>query len=194
MANPNSPFGLRPTGRNRSGGPVELNPYIKASADGTAIFQNDAVTITVANRISANVTPGTSLYAGVALNYGALSTLTNHAVIDQPDAVFEVQTDGSATFAESSGLQMNANLSVATAGNASTKISGHALSTTSLAVGSTLDVKVFQLGREAVPNSTNTVAGVTYGLQIGNDLGIYAKVLIVFNKHRMTAGAQIAGI
>jgi hypothetical protein len=192
MANLNAPFGLRPTGRNKNGGPVELNPYTKAASEGNAIYQWDAVTVDVNNRISANITPGTSYYAGVALNYAAASVLSQHMLMDQDDALFEIQADG--TLNEASGIGMNANISTSTAGSSATKISGQALSASSLATTNTLDLKVVQKGREAVPNANNTVAGVVYGTYIGNDFGSYAKVLVVFNKHRYASGGQVLGI
>lgn len=194
MANINAPFGLRPTGRNKSGGNVELKPYLKAASDAVAMYQWDALTVDINNRVTATITPGTSYFAGVAMQYLPASVLNTVNVLDQFDAVYEIQTDGSATFAEASGIGMNANISVATAGSAATKISGQALSTTSLAVTATFDLKVIDKAREATGNSTTSVAGVVYGSQAGNDFGLYAKVLVVFNKFRGMAGAQVLGI
>jgi len=125
--------------------------------------------------IDAAITPGTTPVLGVNLQWGAVSTATDHTIIIAKDAVFIVQGDGSgATFLVAASLQKTANL-VLTAGNASTKVSKHSLSETSLAATNTLDLKVRGLYQSP-----------------DNVLGQYAKVFVTFNN--LVESDQKAGI
>src|SRR5512139_1552657 len=97
MANVDNPHGLRPLARTLSGGMPWVQLFTKAVGYATAIFQHDAVNQVADGSIEASATPGTTLYSGVALNYGAASTATEHLVITSPDAIFEAQDDQAAT-------------------------------------------------------------------------------------------------
>jgi len=180
MANVNAPFGFRPTMRTLSGASGTLVPAHKLAGYGTALFVGDAVTHAAAGTkpnlcIDAAITPGTTPVLGVNLQWGAVSTATDHTIIIAKDAVFIVQGDGSgATFLVAASLQKTANL-VLTAGNASTKVSKHSLSETSLAATNTLDLKV--RGLYQAPD---------------NVLGQYAKVFVTFNN--LVESDQKAGI
>jgi len=180
MANPNAPFGFRPTMRTLSGAAGTLVPAHKLVGYGTALFVGDAVTHAAAGTkpnlcIDAAITPGTTPVLGVNLQWGAVSTATDHTIIIAKDAVFIVQGDGSgATFLVAASLQKTANL-VLTAGNASTKVSKHSLSETSLAATNTLDLKVRGLYQSP-----------------DNVLGQYAKVFVTFNN--LVESDQKAGI
>lgn len=166
MANSNNPHGLRPL-YVPSGGPIQTNVYSKAATLDTAIFRGDAVARVADGSISAkttDITPGTTNYSGVSLNYGAASAATDHTVVDDPTVVFEAQADGALAEAD---MGLNANL-VLTAGNTSTKISKHQVNSATEAVDATLDV---HLARKLnVPD---------------NDYGAYVRLEITFNKHRM---------
>jgi hypothetical protein len=173
MANNDFAHGLMPLQTCLNGGTPKVQYFTKAVGYGTAIFQHDAVNQVADGSIEASATPGTTSYSGVALNYGAPSTATTHAVIVNPDALFEAQEDGSGTFAAADkGLLANLAL---TAGNAQTKQSKHEISGTSKAVTATLDVRLLELF--AVPN---------------NEYGANARVVVMFNKHRMNP--SVAGI
>lgn len=172
MPNVDNPHGLRPIGRTIDGGFPRIQGFQKDASEGTAIFQFDAVNREAdGNLDAASATPGTTLYSGVSLNYGAASTLTDHLVVVSPGALFEAQdnndTDGLAAADE--GLNINIELN---AGSTSTLISGHELDESTLNTSNGLDLHVIQ--KLDVP---------------GNDYGSYCRMIVMFNKHRMATVA-----
>jgi hypothetical protein len=179
LANNNNAHGLRPLGISLGGGPAFIEQFSKAVGYGTAIFQNDAVNRVADGSIEASATPGSSLYSGVALNYGAALTATDHLVITSPDALFEAQDDGTTGQGvpgiTAVGLGMNANL-VLTAGVAATShISKHQIAASTLDTTNTLDMHLLKL--LSAPD---------------NAYGQYARIEMVFNRHRMAPG--VAGV
>ena len=175
MPNQDNPHGLRPIGRTMSGGFPRIQNFQKDASEGAAIFIFDAVNREADGNIEANgATPGTTLYSGVSLTYGAASTLTDHLVVVSPDALFEAQdnndTDGLAAADE--GLNINIELN---AGSASTLISGHELDESTLNTSNGLDLHVIQ--KLDVPD---------------NEYGAYCRMVVMFNKHRMFGG--VAGV
>lgn len=171
MANPNAPYGFPPICKSKVGGPVQLNSYVKGSGVGTAIFQNDVVSI-VAGGITPGGTPGTSLYTGVALNYGAASTATSHLVVDDPFQLFEGQEDGvSSALVDASDVRLNCNF-LFSSGDTLLKRSKHQLDGSTAAGTSSLDAKIDHLIADP-----------------SNQWGTYARFAIQFNKHdRVTTG------
>jgi len=168
MANTDNPHGLRPLGVCLGGGPPTIQYFDKDASEAAAIFSFDAVNREADGNIEANsATPGTTTYSGVSLNYGAASTLTSHAVVVSPDALFEAQdnndTDGFA--AADMGLNVNIELN---AGSTTTKQSGHELDESTLQTTDTLDLHLLAL--LAVPD---------------NAYGAWSRCEVVFNKHRM---------
>ena len=186
MANTNKPFGLKPVGYlNGSAWDGKMTEYSVLAANGTAIFKNDAVVVTGAVDTDEFATPviavatagarlrgvmaGINLYpADMNLNYRKASTYQKVLVIDDPNVVFRVQGDASATDALLVGL--NANI-VATAGSTTTGQSAFVLNTTGATHTSTLQCKV--LRRSAIP---------------GNVDGAYAVYDVVLNHHDFKAG------
>lgn len=180
MANPNAPFGFRPTMRTLSGGSGSLMPAHKLVGYATALFIGDAITHAAAGTkstlcIDAAITPGTTPVLGVNLIYGAASLATNHNIVMAAGAVFEVQGDGTgATFLVAASLSKTFNIAL-TAGNTSTKVSKHSVSETSVATTNTLDLKIRGLVQDSV-----------------NVAGQYAKVFVTFNN--LVEADQKAGI
>jgi len=175
VSNTNAPHGLMPLGVSLSGGPQAIEVFSKPSTLNTAIFRYDPVARLADGSISskqADITPGSTLYSGVALAYGAASTATDHHVLLSPDAIFEAQTDSTGLVATDMGC--NANLEYG-AGSAVTKLSGWIINHTPCDGTSTSDVHL--LRKFDVPT---------------NDYGAYARLEIVFNKHRMAPG--VAGV
>lgn len=166
MANVDNPHGLRPLMRNLDGGEPQIRQLAKAVGYGTAIFEFDAINRVADGSIEASATPGTTNYTGVALNYGALSTATNHQCIVSPSAVYEAQDNGGAGVL-AVDLGNNANL-VLTAGNTTTLLSKHQIATSTLTTTVTLDVHLLAL--LDVPDNIH---------------GANARIEIVFNKHRL---------
>jgi hypothetical protein len=176
MANLNNPHGLRVL-LALSGGPIQTMPFSKAATLAQAIFPGDAVAGVNDGSITPAITPGTSLYYGVALDYGAASKATSHQVVIGLDTVYEAQGDGSngGTGFAQADMGLNCNLSTSVAGSTVTLLSGMQLAESSKAVTSTLDVKLLQL--QQIPN---------------NAFGSYARIEVTFNKHRMAPG--VAGV
>lgn len=120
-------------------------------------------------------TPGTTLWQGVSLNYGAASTLTAHYVADEPDLIMIAQCDGSTSISTASHVGKNANISQSTAGSTTTKQSGLQVSSSSIATTSTLDLRIYK------------VSGLN-----SNAEGANAIVEVLINKHEL--GQQTAGV
>jgi hypothetical protein len=161
-------FGLRWMGFSLSGAPIGVQSYGKPSSDGTAIFMGD-VLMKVASSVTnpaggnpmpscktavGNGTPGTGLWLGVSLNYGAASAATEQLVIDDPSALFYAQCDDSAAETIASKVGKNANF-VLTAGNATTKQSQVVIDHTTIATTSTRDVRIRQFVNNVGVNPDN---------------------------------------
>jgi hypothetical protein len=176
MANRDNPHGLAPLGRTLRGGCPSIREYTKDAAYGTAIFIHDVVNREADGNIAPGGTPNTTTFQGVALNGGALSTLTKHLVMDSPDALYEAQDNGDTDgFAEADmGLMCDLEFN---AGSAVTGISGHEIDESAAADTTTdLDVKLLRL-----LDTPDNVAG-----------GVHTRVEIVFNQHRLNPG--VAGV
>lgn len=174
MSNVNNPHGFRPLGWCLGGGQPFITKLSKAVGFGTAIYPYDLVARASDGSINTTITPGTTLISGVALDYGALSTATDHLVIISADALYEAQDNGSPGVA-AADLGANANCIVSVAGTLTTKTSGHQIDASTIATTSTLDLHLMQL--LAVPDNAH-----------GNN----ARIEVVINKHRMNPG--VAGV
>ncbi len=152
MANPNSPFGFRPIART-GGGPWSINQYGKPATDTNyAIFMNDPVMKAAASVADptgvgsaapgiasfSSGTPGTTLWVGVSLNWGAISTATVHYVADEPDLITMAQVDDTTSISVASHVGKNANC-LAGAGSATTKQSAYTINHSTIAAGSGTD-------------------------------------------------------
>lgn len=163
-----------PLGLTIGGGAPFIDEFQKAASYATALFRYDAVNRVADNTIDTSATPGTTLYSGVVLDRGAASTATTHHVIVSPDALFESQCSG-ATGLLAADMGLNANLILSGGGNAVTGQSGHQIDTTTLAATATLDMHLLGL------------------FNVGdNAFGPYARIEVMFNKHRMAPG--VAGV
>jgi hypothetical protein len=170
MANVNNPFGLRSLGLTLSGGAPQIELFDKVVGYGTAVFPGDAVNQVADGSIEKSATPGSTLYSGVALDYGAASKATNHLVVVSPDAVFVTQCDDDGTGLVATDRGINCNL-VLGAGSATTYKSGHQLHSTTKNTTSSLDMKL----RRLFPVGDNAY-------------GVYARWEVVFNNHRNAMG------
>lgn len=174
MANVDNPHGLTLLGRTLSGGCPTIEQFTKAASYGTAIFIGDAVARAADETIDKAITPGTTNYSGVSLNYGAASTLTTHLVSTSLDALYEAQDNNDTDGFVAADMGLNVNLEL-NAGSATTQISGHELDESTAQTTNTLDVKMLRLF--GVPS---------------NEYGSYSRIEIIFNKHRMAPG--VAGV
>lgn len=176
MANVNNPYGLKPMGRTISGGFPQCNKYSKLATYAQPIYKWDPVTLLNTGYLgaaSADITPGTTQYLGVALNWSPLSTASDHQVMDDPSAVFEAQEDASgAANVVIAKMGFLANLALGTAGGGVTRDnSGAQISGTSINTTNTLDVRVERLVDD-----------------ITNAYGANARLEIRFNKHLKNPG------
>jgi hypothetical protein len=173
VANINNPFGLRPLMRGQSGAAVMTEQFSKAAAYGQAIFRWDPVTelAGVLNGPASGITPGTTRYLGVSLNWSPASTLANHQVIVDPNALFVVQGDGTGGItAAIMGYNGNLNVASVAGGGVTRDNSGVQLVESTIAVTSTFDVRILQLYNA-----------------VDNALGANARLEIKFNKHLRNA-------
>jgi hypothetical protein len=170
--NPNTPFGLLPLGRTLNGGIPEIMGMVKATAD--VIYPFDAVNQLADATIEADsATPGTTLYCGIALSYGAAAVANVVIpVIISPGIVFACRSNGTYAAADA-GLVANL---VLTAGDATALRSKHAINQSTDDVTATLDIKQLRL----YP-------------QVGNVVGDYAIVECLFHNHRY-ASAGVVGL
>ncbi|MCC7235594.1 MAG: hypothetical protein IT163_09845 [Bryobacterales bacterium] len=174
MANIDNPSGLTCLGKCTGGGHPQVDLFTKVVGYNKAIFPGDAVNQVADGSIETSATPGTTLYSGVALNYGAALTATEHLVIFTPDAVFEAQDDGDSDTMTAADIGLNANL-ILGAGVVATLKSGHEIDTNTADVGAGLDVKLLRKANK--PN---------------NAWGANVRMEIAFNKQRFALG--VAGI
>lgn len=137
MSNRDAPRGAHPVRHLTGGNAFAMNEYSVDSSNGTAIFPGDFVILeSDGNAAPYTGTGGGSLLgvcAGVkddfdnlTRRYLAASTAGTIFVYDDPDLIFEVQTDGTIT-ADDAGN--NADVT-ATAGSTTTSISAHEVSAT----------------------------------------------------------------
>ncbi|HWE51394.1 MAG TPA: hypothetical protein VG273_16500 [Bryobacteraceae bacterium] len=156
MSNPNNPFGFRPIIR-LGGSPFSVAEYGKPVGDSNAIYAFDLVGFATGTAPSLpentnyklpiiqtgyQLTPGTSLYVGATLAYGAASTATVHPVTDEPDVLYIGQLKTGTTYSTTSHAHRNANVSQTTAGSTTTKQSGLAIDGAGIATTSSLDLRI----------------------------------------------------
>lgn len=200
MANQNTPFGLEPKGKRSAsvynGG---LNPYYIPASYGTALYVGDPVLKTGTSNTSAiqgfaagtlpainksaagtgNAITGVIVGFSVSqtdqtLQYNPASTERIAYVSDDPDAVYYIQDDASATM-DATYVGTNMNLTFATAGSTTTGKSGVQIDASAIATTNTLQVNILRLAN--LPN---------------NALGANAKWEVKINNH--TEAVNVAGI
>jgi hypothetical protein len=120
-------------------------------------------------------TPGTTLWQGVSINFGAASTATFHSVTDEPDVIYIAQTKTGTTISTASHVGKNANISLTTAGSTTTKQSGMTVDGATIATTSSLDLRIRQVAM-ITPNAE----------------GDSAILEVTINKHEL--GQQTAGV
>lgn len=159
--------------RTQAGGAPQTEQFSKAAAYAYAIFKWDPVTelAGVLNGPASGITPGTTRYLGVALNWAPASVLSNHQVMCDPGAIFEAQGDGSGgVTAALMGYNANLNVASVAGGGVTRDNSGVQFVESTIATTSTFDVRLLQL-----LNSVDNVIGVN------------CRVELKFNKHLRNA-------
>ena len=156
MANNNNMFGFLPIGRD-GGGPWSVVEYAKAAAHTQALFRGDIVSKAAVSVVSPfaglpipgctslqNGTPGTTLWLGANLNFGAAAAATLHYVADDPSTVFIGQGDDNTSITVAAAAGKNATLITGT-GNATTKQSTMAFDASAVATTAGLDLRILRL-------------------------------------------------
>ncbi len=162
MANVDAPQGFGTLERTITGGPPVTGNFQKDVSEGTAIFTGDIVELEADAKIAPGGTPSTTLFLGVALNFGAATTLTDHVVIISPGALYRIQDNGGAGVALIDiGFLADVELNAGSDG-----VSGHELNVSTLAVTATLDLKILELIKSP-----------------DNAFGANAQVMVLINKH-----------
>jgi len=119
---------------------------------GTALFIHDCITrvasgLKYTQAISAAITPGTTVIAGVNLIHGAASTATDHIIVPAAGyQVFEAQDNKDTDGIGVADVNKNFNVEL-NAGSAITKISGHEIDESTLNTTNTLDAKLVGIFR-----------------------------------------------
>ena len=160
LVNNNWPSGFRPLMVDTAGAPVGTRTYAKPASDANAIFTYDLVRKVATSQVVqgnligfpgcqtfATGTPGTTLILGSALNYGAASFITLHAIVDDLNALFVAQCDGTTAITVATMAGKNANVNNAAQTNANYSISAMQVSTASIATTAGLDVRIADLFR-----------------------------------------------
>lgn len=200
MANVNAPFGLRPVKKlSSSVQNMGANPYYVPSTYGTALYVGDPVvktgtantsaflgyeagTLPEINKSTAGTgNASTGVIVGFSVDPNGLSNQYNPAstarivwVLDDPNAEFEIQDDGTATLA-ATDVGANFNMVFSTAGSTTTGQSGVQLAANSTATTSTLQLNLLRLA----PISNNS-------------LGVNAVWRVKLNNH--TESPNTAGV
>jgi hypothetical protein len=184
VSNVNNLFGFLPIGRD-GGGPLAAAQYSKVAAHTQALFVGDIVgksAVSVAAKDAGlpipgctslqNGAPGTTLWLGSVLNYGAPATDTTHFVFDTPDCIFIGQGNDNTPLTEAAAAGKNATF-VTGAGNAITKKSTMSFASGSLTTSAGgIDARILRLHN-----------------RVGNAEGAYAVVEVIIIKHAKAQGS-----
>lgn len=190
MANPTVQFGFRPIIR-QGGSPFSVTEYGKAAADTHAIYAFDLVGHLTGGtpfpmpenaaynlprvQDGSQLTPGTSLWLGASLTYGAASTGSVHPVADQIDCVFiAVPGTGATSITTAAHAGLNANVKLVT-GSTTTRMSLSGVDDSTIATTSTLDLRILK------------IATISPNLE-----GANAIVEVTINKHSFGQGTTAA--
>jgi len=189
LANTNNPFGFLPIGRD-GGGPLAAAQYCKVAAHTQALFVGDIVSKSAVSAALTDIadigaglpvpgctslqngTPGTTLWLGSVLNYGAAATNTLHWVFDTPDTILIGQGNGSDSLTQAAVAGKNA-LFVTGAGNATTKKSTMTFNSGAL--------------QTTYANSDSRILRLHN--RVGNAEGVYAVVEIIIIRHAKAQGS-----
>ncbi len=156
MANINNVFGFLPIGRD-GGGPWSVMEYAKAAGHTQALFRGDIVSKVATSVVSPfagapvpgcsslqNGTPGTTLWLGANINYGAAATATLQYVTDDERTTYIGQGNDNTALTVAVDAGMNANFVTGT-GNALTKQSTMSFASGAVASTAGLDLRLVRL-------------------------------------------------
>jgi hypothetical protein len=96
--------------------------------------------------------PGTSLFLGASIAYGAAGLLSLHPVCDEIDVVYIAQAKTGVNITTAADAGMNANVSLTLPGNLNTKMSQMAVDSATIATTATLDLRILRVAM-ILPNA-----------------------------------------
>lgn len=150
------------------GGPPEVVWKYKDASYGTQICPGDAVIEDINGQIETgtSITPGESLYSGISLNYGPANSETGHAVIVDPNAIYECPSneDDESLSTKHRGEYCNLELGIS-----STRQSQHKLDAPSVSMNPDKDMLITGPAAFSVENGSG-------------------RVQVLINKHAIAAG------
>jgi hypothetical protein len=196
MANTSRVNGFRPV-KHLNGSPYngQFNLYTLLAADATATFVGDLVKLSgtadasgayasIAQAAAGNAVIGAVI--GFVPDYSNLnspgqyrlaSTLRFAMVADSPDLIFECESDNGGAALAITDVGRVADVLVG-AGSTSTGQSGMQLDSSTAATNT----------------ATFPLRIMGFSPRVDNEIGNFAKVLVMINAHQLTSGAGIAGI
>ncbi len=163
MANINDAFGAKPVKTEGKQGRVGY--YTKKT--GAAIGEGDFVIADAAGNVTIATGGDGVTLLGVAAEFKGASDVSEIAIYDDPEAVFEIQASAALAAAD---VFQNANI-VATALDTALNQSKQALDSASLGTGATKQLKVLGLSKEE-----------------GAEWGSYAVARVKINNHALRGG------
>lgn len=145
MANPIFPAGLKLLSRSAYGGDSYSVYAEKPSSGGTAIFPGDVVSKSGAD-LAPGGTPGTTVYFGVALNFGKASMKTGHEVIPARAGLWIARANNDATglVAADEGKRCNFEFGAGVLRGTEDGVSGHVLDPTTKHASNDLDTFIIR--------------------------------------------------
>jgi len=160
MANPDTPFGLRPYQKI-----LRIRKFVSGGT--TDVFKGDVVAMKSDGKVDVlTTTSGANSTLGVAANFkDASAGDTELWVYDHPDQTFVIQDDGAAATPAQTNAGNTAPL-ILTTGNTTTGLSKHELDISAAATGTADPLKIVDF-----------VAGP--GLSIGKN----ARIVVTLNRH-----------
>jgi hypothetical protein len=202
MPNADTPFGLKPVNLRDGGNAPTITHYYVPASYATALFVGDPVVKTgtsntagagqsgtlpagslqeINKATAGDDNPITGVIVGFDVDPSNLDKTYNPAstervvhVIDDPDALFEIQAD-SANAIAATDIGSNANLVYTHSGSTVTGLSGAELNTASMTTTATFQLKIRGLVDDA-----------------RNELGTNAKLIVSINRH--SESNAVAGI
>lgn len=181
MANTNSPFGLRPwTQDGSTKSDFAVNIYAMSSSDANAVYIGDPVIVTGTGNTDgvpyvAKATAGSGAYfTGVVVGvipttdestvYRAASTECLVLVADDPNQLFEIQSNGTAAV---TALGANADFSFGSGGSTASGQSGGVLAESTVDTTNTLQLRIER-----------------FSPVLNNEIGAYGKYIVRINLHQ----------
>lgn len=158
MSNQDNPHGLRAVISQANKNP-RMTKYRVGTT--TPVYKDDVVQLLATGKVKTITTVGgVNAIIGTAASYGGTSNTTGIWVFDDPDTLFEVQSDGTTDPGASTALSKIGNTAnlILTTGNTATKNSKHELDYSDLGTDTTAPLKVLGYHKRVTNNQNSSHA------------------------------------